>query len=275
MDPSGIGQMVIRGLVLCDGMSDNSAGCSFLAETGSIMGSWLRSHRSLRRFGFATLSAVLALSGVLPGLSGGAGSAGAGWLPGAVRVAEAATVADAVSQDTIVAGKMKKRRGDGTGSGRSPQPEQAPAPARTAPVPPTRLPPPPTPPVVSQPLPPPTASACTPRPPVRLLAEPALLPEPATGLPGRDALLVTVTTSGAGTGIRKVGLYGLANVVVEVADSGPRSEPFVMSFGPGRQPSVLRLTLWRPDQALASWLRLTVVDGCGEWSTFAGRGPGA
>jgi hypothetical protein len=210
----------------------------------------------------------VALAGALGdlGVSGAMERGGvARWAP----TVEAAALSQAAADLPVM--RKKKRRG-GTASGPAPgvpppPPTQPSSPASTSATLPVPLPPEPAPPVGGR--------LCAPRPPILLRAEPALLPEPGLGLPGRDALLVTVSTSGVGRGIRKIDFQVLSNAVVTIADGPPHATPFSTTYRPGLQPAALQFTVWRPDPSQGSWLRLSIVDGCGEWSTFTGRGPGA
>ncbi|MFN8637655.1 MAG: hypothetical protein U0893_27700 [Chloroflexota bacterium] len=209
---------------------------------------------------------LVTLMGTLGDLRG-AGMAEPGGSARWAAIAEAAPLGQSTAELPVLR-KKKKRRGDSTTS----QPAiAAPAPSSHAVTAPASSPSP----MPPETAPPGTSAACSPRPPVVLRAEPALLPEPGLGLPGRDALLVTLSTSGPGLGIRKIGFQALANAVVTIADGQPHAAPFSATFPPSQQPPALQFTLWRPDQAQGSWLRLVIVDGCGAWSTFTGRGPGA
>jgi len=119
------------------------------------------------------------------------------------------------------------------------------------------------------------AVSCNPRPRVTVQSEPALTPA-STGIigpPGVDALLVTVTTTGAGKGIRALRFTATNNATVTVLDANDHAAPYEVTFSAGNEPSKLSFALWRQNIGSASFARLVVVDACGEWTTFVGRGP--
>jgi hypothetical protein len=119
-------------------------------------------------------------------------------------------------------------------------------------------------------------AACNPRPRVTVQSEPALLPASSAiiGPPGVDALLVTVTTTGAGKGVRALRFTSTANAMVSVLDANAYAAPYEVTFPAGNEPGKISFALWRQDPTRASFARLVVVDACGEWTTFVGRGAG-
>lgn len=119
------------------------------------------------------------------------------------------------------------------------------------------------------------ASSCNPRPRVLVQSETAVLPASSgiIGPPGVDALLVTVTTTGAGKGIRALRFAQTTNATVTVLDANDHAAPYEVTFPAGHEPGKVSFALWRQDIGRASFARLVVVDACGEWTTFVGRGP--
>jgi hypothetical protein len=116
--------------------------------------------------------------------------------------------------------------------------------------------------------------SCNPRPRIIVQSEPALIPN-STGIigpPGVDALLVTVSTTGAGKGIRALRFTATNNATVTVLDANDHGAPYEVTFPAGNEPGRISFALWRQDIARASFARLVVVDACGEWTTFVGRG---
>jgi hypothetical protein len=121
-----------------------------------------------------------------------------------------------------------------------------------------------------------SAASCDPRPRVTVQSEPALLPNSSAiiGQPGVDALLVTVSTTGAGKGIRALRFGSTNNAVVTVLDANAHAAPYEVTFPSGNEPGRISFALWRQDASQASFARLVVVDACGGWTTFVGRGAG-
>jgi hypothetical protein len=124
--------------------------------------------------------------------------------------------------------------------------------------------------VYSQSLPgaaPPGASltpSCNPRPPVRVQLEKS-----------NGTLLATVETTGANNGFRAVHFDSFATAIVDTGDRQGQVAPFEVSISAGREPTSRQFTVRRAPGALTATVRLVVVDGCGEWSTFVGGGAGA
>jgi hypothetical protein len=117
-----------------------------------------------------------------------------------------------------------------------------------------------------------TASvSCSPRPRVGVRSEAAILPD-VTGLPGQDALSVTVTTSGAGNGVRALRFMATSNALVSVYPDGASAAPYEATFAAGAEPSRVDFTVWRPNRRMSSFARIVVTDACGDWTTFVGRG---
>jgi hypothetical protein len=118
------------------------------------------------------------------------------------------------------------------------------------------------------------AVSCNPRPRVIVQSEPALIPASSgiIGPPGVDALLVTMTTTGAGKGIRALRFIATNNATVTVLDANDHAAPYEVTFPAGNEPGRVTFALWRQDIGHASFARLVVVDACGEWPTFVGRG---
>ena len=119
------------------------------------------------------------------------------------------------------------------------------------------------------------AVSCNPRPRVVVQSEPAMIPASSgiIGPPGVDALLVTVTTTGAGKGMRALRFTGTTNGTVTVLDAIDHAAPYEVTFPAGNEPGKVTFALWRQDIGRGSFARLVVVDACGEWTTFVGRGP--
>jgi hypothetical protein len=115
------------------------------------------------------------------------------------------------------------------------------------------------------------AVSCSPRPRVGVRSEIALLPE-MIGLPGQDALHVTVTTSGVGNGVRALRFTTTSNALVSVFEAGAYAAPYAATYASGAEPSRVTFLLWRPNLQLSAFARMVVVDACGEWTTFVGRG---
>lgn len=118
------------------------------------------------------------------------------------------------------------------------------------------------------------AASCNPRPRVVVQSESALVPTASgiIGPPGIDALLVTVSTTGAGKGIRALRFTATNNATVTVLDANDHGAPYEVTFPAGNEPGKMQFALWRQDIGRASFARLVVVDACGEWTTFVGRG---
>ncbi len=116
--------------------------------------------------------------------------------------------------------------------------------------------------------------SCNPRPRVTVQSEPALIPLSSgiIGPPGVDALLVTVSTTGAGKGIRALRFTATNNATVTVLDANDHGAPYEVTYPSGNEPARVTFALWRQDIGQASFARLVVVDACGEWPTFVGRG---
>lgn len=119
-----------------------------------------------------------------------------------------------------------------------------------------------------------SAVSCSPRPRVTVRSEPLVLAEDVP-FPGQDALGVTVTSSGVGNGVRAIRFTATSNAMVQVDLSGAYMSPYQVTFTPGAEPVLVRLTFWRPNRDQSSFARLVVTDACGDWTTFAGRGAGS
>lgn len=125
-------------------------------------------------------------------------------------------------------------------------------------------------PIYSQTLPgsaPPGTSptvSCSPRPPVRVNVQRR-----------NGALVTTLTATGANNGLRAVRFDTFANAVVDAGIETGQTAPFAVSLPPGQEPTSLQFTVRRQAGNQATTVRLVVIDGCGEWSTFVGGGSGA
>lgn len=117
------------------------------------------------------------------------------------------------------------------------------------------------------------APSCSPRPRVLVKSEWALLPA-FVGLPGVDAIHVTVSATGANNTLRAIRFTSLSNAAVNDVDGTVRDRPFVLTFPADWNLTRYAFPLWRLQAPSASTARLVVVDGCGEWPTFVGRGRG-
>ena len=107
---------------------------------------------------------------------------------------------------------------------------------------------------------------------------PSCLPRPrviVNVLKSGAQLLVTLATTGANNGLKAVRFDSFANAVVDVGSQTNQSAPFAVSIPAGQEPTSLQFTVRRQPGAQSATVRLVVIDGCGEWSTFVGGGPGA
>ena len=88
-------------------------------------------------------------------------------------------------------------------------------------------------------------------------------------------LVVTLQTTGANNGLRAVRFDAFANAVVDVGLQTNQAAPFAVSIPAGQEPTSLPFTVKRQSTTQgggAATVRLVVIDGCGEWSTFVGGG---
>ena len=84
-----------------------------------------------------------------------------------------------------------------------------------------------------------------------------------------------LATTGANNGLRAVRFDSFATALVDVGDQTSQAAPFAVSIPAGQEPTSLQFTVRRAPGASAATVRLVVIDGCGELSTFVGGGPGA
>lgn len=111
---------------------------------------------------------------------------------------------------------------------------------------------------------------CSPRPRVDVRTEAAL------GIPeAGGAMQVTITTSGANNGFRAVRFDSFSNAIVHAGSQTNQTAPFAVSIPPAQEPTTLRFFVQRQTPGQSTTVRLVVIDGCGEWSTFVGGGPNA
>ena len=106
--------------------------------------------------------------------------------------------------------------------------------------------------------------SCSPRPQVRVDVQPS-----------NGTLAVTVSATGSNNGLRAVRFDGFANAIVDAGDQRNQSSPFALSIPAGQEPQSVQFTVRRQTSGQATTVRLVVIDGCGEWSTFVGGGPSA
>ena len=123
------------------------------------------------------------------------------------------------------------------------------------------------------------APTATPTPglpmPYRLPAWPALLARRLTSQPARPCgrLVVTVTANGAGNLLRALRIGASSNALVDVGErTGLSSNVNVALPSDTRQAT---FSVRRATSGQATMVPLVVVDGCGDWPTFVGGGPGA
>jgi hypothetical protein len=107
-------------------------------------------------------------------------------------------------------------------------------------------------------------TGCSPRPPVGMSVHKV-----------GGAMQATVTTTGANNGLQSVRFEALNGAIVDVGSQQNQTNPFVVTLPPGQPTTSLQFTVRRQPGAQAATVRLVVVDGCGEWSTLVGGGPGA
>lgn len=124
--------------------------------------------------------------------------------------------------------------------------------------------------VVAAPTTPAAAISCSPRPRISVQSELALTIADEGG-----ALLVTVSTTGEGNSIQAIRFDGFSNALVAVDGPTKFSAPFTYTMPAGQQVTRLRFGVWKQSRGQAATVRLTVVDGCGEWTTFVGGGASA
>jgi hypothetical protein len=109
------------------------------------------------------------------------------------------------------------------------------------------------------------ATACAPRPDVAVSATPA----------ADGSLQVTVsarTSAGTSTNALQALRFGATtNALVDVGAQGGASGNFTVTLPPGTQQTTF--TVRRAVVTQAVTVPLTVVDACGDWPTFVGRGP--
>jgi hypothetical protein len=110
----------------------------------------------------------------------------------------------------------------------------------------------------------PAPVSCSPRPPVYVSAQKV-----------NGTLVATLATSGANNGLRAVRFDGFKTALVDAGAQTDQSQPFAVSIPAGQEPTSLQFTVRRLPGAQSATARLVVIDGCGEWSTLVGGGPGA
>jgi hypothetical protein len=108
------------------------------------------------------------------------------------------------------------------------------------------------------------APVCSPRPPVTVTAQPS-----------NGTLAVTVRATGPNNGLRAVRFDSFANALVDVGSQQGQTAPFIVSIPAGQEPASIAFVVRRQTAGQPTTVRLVVVDGCGEWSTFVGGGPSA
>jgi hypothetical protein len=114
---------------------------------------------------------------------------------------------------------------------------------------------------------------CSPRPCVIVNSDAGPFLYPAViGLPGQDMVAVTITTTGADNALRAVLFTASTNAVVSYDGWSGHPAPYETTFAPGSEPTRLEFGAWRPNAGQSAFLRIIVVDACGEWTTFVGRG---
>ncbi|MGE3912476.1 MAG: Kelch repeat-containing protein [Chloroflexota bacterium] len=111
---------------------------------------------------------------------------------------------------------------------------------------------------------------CSPRPRIAINTEPAI------GVPeGGGALNVTVSTTGSNNGLRAVRFDSFVNAKVHVGSQQNQTAPFAVSIPAGQEPTSLQFVVQRLTNGQPTTVRMSVIDGCGEWSTLVGGGPRA
>ncbi|MFN8633784.1 MAG: S8 family peptidase [Chloroflexota bacterium] len=125
----------------------------------------------------------------------------------------------------------------------------------------------PTPSPTPSPTPPPATVSCNPRPKISVTS--------ARSAPGVLTVTVTAGTASQGTNRLQQLRFGAgSNAVVQSADSGNgQSGSFTISLP--NTPSTYSFTIRRSSPGATVTVPLTVVDSCGDWSTFVGGGPNA
>jgi len=114
------------------------------------------------------------------------------------------------------------------------------------------------------------APNCSPRPRIDIRTERAI------GIPEEgSALLVTISVTGANNTLREVRFDAFTNVQVAVDSPVRQVAPFIFTAPAGQQRTSLQFGMWKQTPGQAGMIRLTIVDGCGEWSTFVGGGANA
>jgi hypothetical protein len=111
------------------------------------------------------------------------------------------------------------------------------------------------------PIVPSPAAACAPRPPIGMRTEAA----------GPDRLQVTIT-AGQG-GLARLALGSVTNAEVDIGDQTGLGSNAVVPLA-GAPPQVTFLVR-RLDGQRPATVPLTITDGCGDWRTLVGGGPGA
>jgi hypothetical protein len=87
-----------------------------------------------------------------------------------------------------------------------------------------------------------------------------------------------LATSGANNGLRAVRFDSFANAAVDVNDQRDQIDPFAVSIPTGQEPPTLEFVVKRQSATQGgghATVRLVVIDGRGEWSTFVVGGPAA
>jgi hypothetical protein len=108
------------------------------------------------------------------------------------------------------------------------------------------------------------APSCSPRPRIAL-----------TTHVSNGALIVTVNTTGSNNGLLAVRFDSFSNAIVHAGSQTNQTAPFAVSIPPGQEPTSLQFAVLRQVAGQSTTVRLVVIDGCGEWSTFVGGGPSA
>jgi N-acetylneuraminic acid mutarotase len=106
--------------------------------------------------------------------------------------------------------------------------------------------------------------SCSPRPPVPVELQKV-----------GGTLVATLSTTGANNGLRAVRFDSFTTALVDAGDQTSQSAPFAVSIPAGQEPTSLQFVVRRQSGASTATVRLVVIDGCGEWSTFVGGGLGA
>jgi hypothetical protein len=106
-------------------------------------------------------------------------------------------------------------------------------------------------------------------PPVACNPRPRVVVTTAPGGPGR--LQVTVAAQGSNNRLQALNFHATNNALVDVAElvGATGSFPVILTG----LPQQVTFSVRRVSSGVGMLVPLTVVDGCGEWRTFAGAGP--